>query len=301
MAERALPYLALAATLLLGACGEEHMSAPEVHGHRGCRGLMPENTIPAFTKAVDLGCTWLELDVVMTGDGEVLVSHEPWMDHRICRTSNGDSIAPGIERSFNIFRMSLAEVQAFDCGSAEHPDFPGQEHQRLHKPTLREVVEAVDERAGESGMSAVSFNIEIKSEPGLYGTYQPEPAAFAKAVVSVIDELHLDERCIVQSFDPAVLEAVHAIDPALRLSLLVENTDGIDTNLKRLSFTPAFYSPAFEQVDQAAVDKLHALDIEVAVWTVNEEADMRRMAALGVDAIITDFPDRALRVVEDLE
>lgn len=301
MAERALPYLALAATLLLGACGEEHMNAPEVHGHRGCRGLMPENTIPAFAKALELGCTWLELDVVLTGDGEVLVSHEPWMDHRICRTSNGDSIAPGIERSFNIYRMGLAEVQAFDCGSAEHPDFPEQEHQRLHKPTLREVVEAMDDLAAESGLGAVSFNIEIKSEPELYGTFQPEPPAFAKAVVAVIDELHLDDRCIVQSFDPAVLEAVRAIDPALRLSLLVENTDGIDANLKRLSFTPAFYSPAFEQVDKAAVDKLHALDIEVAVWTVNEVADMQRMAALGVDAIITDFPDRALRVVEELE
>jgi glycerophosphoryl diester phosphodiesterase len=119
--------------------------------------------------------------------------------------------------------------------------------------------------------------------------------------VDVIDELHLDDRCIVQSFDPAVLEAVRAIDPALRLSLLVENTDGIDANLKRLSFTPAFYSPAFDLVDKAAVDKLHALDIEVAVWTVNEVADMQRMAALGVDAIITDFPDRALRVVEELE
>jgi len=301
MAERARAYLALAAALLLGSCGQEHMNAPEVQGHRGCRGLMPENTIPAFTKAVELGCTWLELDVVLTGDGEVLVSHEPWMDHRICRTSNGDSITPGIERSFNIFRMSLAEVQAFDCGSAEHPDFPEQEHQRLHKPTLREVVEAVDEFAAESGLGTISFNIEIKSEPALYGAFQPEPAPFAQAVLAVVEELHLGDRCIIQSFDPAVLEAVHATDPSLRLALLVENTEGLDANLKRLSFTPSIYSPSFELIDKAAVDRLHDRDMEVAVWTVNEEADMRRMAALGVDAIITDFPDRALRVVEELE
>lgn len=296
-----LLYLATALSLLAGACGTEHMTPPDVHGHRGCRALMPENTVAGFLKAAELGCTWMEMDVVITGDGQVLVSHEPWMDHRICRTPQGDSITAEQERSFNIFHMTTAEAQAFDCGSTQHPDFPEQENVRAHKPTLLEVVEAMDEYATENGFGTIGFNIEIKSEPELYGTFQPNPKAFVNIVMSAITDLNIADRCILQSFDPAILEAIHEAEPGMRLSFLVENDDGIAANLKRLTFAPALYSPAFEQLDATAVNTLHDQDIEVAAWTVNEEADIRRMIALGVDVIITDHPDRALRILDEGE
>lgn len=296
-----LLYLATALTLLAGACGTEHMTPPDVHGHRGCRALMPENTVAGFLKAAELGCTWVEMDVVITGDGQVLVSHEPWMDHRICRTPQGDSITPGQERSFNIFRMTTAEAQAFDCGSAQHPDFPEQDNAPAHKPTLLEVVEAMDDFATENGFGTIGFNIEIKSEPELYGTFQPNPKVFVNTVMAAITELNIADRCILQSFDPTILEAIHEAEPGMRLSFLVENDDGIAANLKRLSFAPAIYSPAFEQLDATTVNTLHEKDIEVAAWTVNEEADIRRMLALGVDIIITDHPDRALRILDEGE
>lgn len=296
-----LLYLATALTLLAGACGTEHMTPPDVHGHRGCRALMPENTVAGFMKAAELGCTWMELDVVITGDGQVLVSHEPWMEHRICRTPQGDSITQEQERSFNIFHMTTAEAQAFDCGSTQHPDFPEQENAPAHKPTLLEVVEAMDDFATENGFGSIGFNIEIKSEPELYGTYQPAPKAFVATVMAAITDLNIADRCILQSFDPAILEAIHEADPGMRTSFLVENDDGIAANLKRLSFAPAIYSPAFEQLDVTAVNTLHEQDIEVAAWTVNEEADIRRIIALGVDVIITDHPDRALRILDEGE
>lgn len=285
--------------LLLWGCGAEHMTLPEVHGHRGCRGLMPENTVPAFLKAVELGCTWLEMDVVMTGDGEVLVSHEPWMDHGICRTPQGDSILPVQERTFNIFRMTTAEAQAFDCGTTPQPDFPEQENLPAHKPTLREVVEAVDDLAAEGSVGSISYNIEIKSEPALYGTFQPEPVTFAKAVLAVIEEMNIGDRCILQSFDPAILEAVRELDPSIRLALLVENTDGVEANLKRLSFIPEVYAPALELIDRKAVESVHAADMELVVWTVNGEDAIRNALKLGVDGIISDHPDRVLRILDE--
>ncbi|MBK8341485.1 MAG: glycerophosphodiester phosphodiesterase [Flavobacteriales bacterium] len=264
-----------------------------------CRGLRPENTLEAFRKAVDVGCDWLEMDVVLTGDGQVLISHEPWMDHRICRTPEGDSIDPAQERGFNIFRMTVEEAQRFDCGSAPQPDFPEQDLKPSAKPTLREVVEAVDEHALLTGSRLSSFNIEIKSEPALYGTFQPEPSSYVKAVLTSMDSLGIADRCILQSFDPAILEALHAADPSIPLAFLVEKSEGLEQDLGRLSFAPAIYSPAFEFANAALLAELRGRDMQLVVWTVNEEADIARMLDLGVDGIISDYPDRVIRMLDD--
>ncbi|MBK8499783.1 MAG: glycerophosphodiester phosphodiesterase [Flavobacteriales bacterium] len=271
---------------------------PEVSGHRGCRGLLPENTIPGFIKATELGVDWLELDVVISGDGQVVVSHEPWISHRICLRPGGDSISVDEERSLNLFRMGLSEIQGYDCGSLAHPDFPGQATQRAYKPTLREVVETVDEHAMNNSLTAPGFMIEIKSDPAFYGVYQPIPAEFARVVVETIDSLGIADRCVVQSFDPAVLEVMHAERPDITLAFLVENEEGWKENLKRLSFEPDIYSPHFSLIDARDVEKLHGRNVEVVVWTVNDEEDIRKLLALGVDGIISDYPDRVIGIVE---
>ena len=293
---KALTSFALA--LLFNSCMNS-TTIPEIHGHRGCRGLRPENTLEAFREAVDLGCDWLEMDVVLTGDEQVLVSHEPWMDHRICRTPVGDSITPAQERGFNIFRMTTEEAQRFDCGSTPQPDFPEQDLKPSSKPTLREVVEAVDEHALLTGSRLSSFNIEIKSEPALYGTFQPEPSAYVKTVLTMLDSLGIADRCILQSFDPAILEALHAADPSLPLAFLVENSEGLEQDLAKLSFAPTIYSPAFEFADAHLLATLRKMEMQLVVWTVNEEADITRMLDLGVDGIISDYPDRVIRLLEE--
>jgi glycerophosphoryl diester phosphodiesterase len=283
---------------LLAACQPMRNLHPDVHGHRGCRGLMPENSIPGFKKAVELGCDHLELDVVLSADDEVVVSHEPWMSGRICLTPEGERITPDVERTFNLYRMRLAEIQAWDCGSLEHPDFPAQELPGSFKPTLRQVVEAVDEHALLHGMVSPSFNVEIKSAPEWYGTFQPEPVAYARRVLREIDDLGIANRCIVQSFDPAILEAVHAERPELPLAFLVENALGLKKNLARLSFRPAIYSPWYGLVDRRLLEKLRERDIELVVWTVNEKKDIRRMLDIGVDGIISDHPDKVLKEID---
>lgn len=271
--------------------------APEVHGHRGCRGLLPENTIPAFVKAAELGVDWLELDVVISGDSQIIVSHEPWMSHVICTDAEGNPIAEKNEQSFNLYRMTAAEISAFDCGGLEHPRFPEQEQRRARKPTLREVMEAVEEAVLLSGASP-GFNIEIKSDPALYGSFQPRPDAFARLVLNEIEALGIAERCIIQSFDPAALIAAHSIHPELTYALLVDNTDGLHANLQRIDFVPAIYSPHFRLADEALRDELRDRGIQLVVWTVNEPSDIKRMIALGANGIISDYPDRVLRALE---
>jgi glycerophosphoryl diester phosphodiesterase len=293
-------FLATALICLCFACGmPSSFNRPEVHGHRGCRGLMPENTLPAFLEATRLGCDWLEMDVVINAEGEVVVSHEPWMDHRNCLDRNGQPIEPQNERLLNIYKMTTADLQRFDCGSMIDPDFPDREPMAfVSKPLLKDLVPAVEEYAMEEGHIVPGFNIEIKSDPALYDEFQPAPAEFARLVMATIDDLKLGDHCMIQSFDPVVLEHVHRIDPTIPIALLVDNANGIDMNLRRLSFQPTVYSPAMELVNKPMVEALRERDIALAVWTVDDEADMKRMIALEVDAIITDYPDRLIKLLD---
>lgn len=284
---------------VLSACMPQKNLHPDVHGHRGCRGLLPENTIRGFREAVEMGCDFVEMDVVISKDGQVIVSHEPWMDHTICLNKDGTPISEAEERRFNIYQMTVKEIQKFDCGSLEHPRFPDQDQRKSVKPTLREVVEDVDEHALMSSVGAPSYNIEIKSDPALYGTFQPDPKEFAHAVIETVDSLGLAERCIIQSFDPAILEAVHAEHHNLITALLVENKLSVEENLARLTFKPNIYSPHFSLANEALLKTLREKDIELIVWTVNDESDIKRMLNLGVDAIISDYPDRVIKLIED--
>ncbi|HMC98239.1 MAG TPA: glycerophosphodiester phosphodiesterase family protein, partial [Flavobacteriales bacterium] len=118
--------------LLLTACMPQKNLHPDLHGHRGCRGLLPENSLPAFTRAVELGCDFLELDVVLSGDGQVIVSHEPWMRHGLCLDPRGDGITPAQEPVLNLYRMTTTQIQSYDCGSVEQPDFPDQEQVKTY-------------------------------------------------------------------------------------------------------------------------------------------------------------------------
>ncbi len=289
------------AVLLLNACTPMENLHPDIHGHRGCRGLLPENTIPGFLKAVDTGCDFLELDVVLSTDGEVIVSHEPWMSSKICQTQEEENIPVDRERSLNLYHMTVSEIQTYDCGNLPHSGFPEQKQYSAYKPTLRQVVEAADEHALMSGMVSPSYNVEIKSNPDWYGTYQPEPAEYAARIIREIDDLGITSRTVIQSFDPAILEVVHAERPDIVVAFLVENPDGLKANLARLSFKPEIYSPQYKLVDKKLLKALREADIELVVWTVNERKDIRRMLDLGVDGIISDYPDRAMSELEGRE
>nr|MDQ3102063.1 glycerophosphodiester phosphodiesterase [Bacteroidota bacterium] len=146
--------------LLLNSCNVQENLHPDIHGHRGSRGTLPENSIPGFLRAIEVGCDFVELDVVLTKDVQVVISHEPWMEPSLCSTPDGKRIGTDQGKQHNIYEMTLAEVQRYDCGSIPQPRFPEQEQMSAFKPSLRELVEAADDHALLSGMASPSFNIE---------------------------------------------------------------------------------------------------------------------------------------------
>jgi glycerophosphoryl diester phosphodiesterase len=299
----------LLATIFASACTppyktvtNEKMAAPTLlktdfdwQGHRGCRGLLPENSIPAFLKALELGVTTLELDLAVSRDSQLIVSHEPWLNHDICLKADGSPITKEEAEKLLIWQMTAAQVQQCDCGSRGNPRFKEQKAMRTVKPTLRQVVEAVRKQADFLRKPMPLFNIEIKSQPNFDEKRTPSVSTFAKLVFNEIQALHIADRTCVQSFDPRSLEAIHQLDPKQTTALLVENADGLAANLKRLTFKPTIYSPFYLLINKTTVDSCHSRQMKVIPWTVNDTGAMRQLINMDVDGIITDYPDRILR------
>jgi len=274
---------------------EDRVSTPEgfdVQGHRGARGIMPENTIPAFQRAIDLGVHTVELDVVVSADRQLIVSHEPWFHHHISTTPEGDPVTEAEAPNFNIFEMTVDEVQAFDVGRRGHPRFPQQQTMDAAKPTFRAAIEAMENHAAAQGLAPVRYNIETKSQPAWYGTYQPPPNVFAELLLNELQDLGVLDRTIVQSFDPATLVAFRELTDAGAIALLVSTAGDIDPAMSALGFTPDILSPNYEMVDEDLLADAQANGMQIVPWTVNEPTAMERLIALGVDGLITDYPNR---------
>ncbi len=269
----------------------------DLQGHRGVMSQLPENTLPAFVRALELGVTTLEMDVVLTRDNEVVVSHEPWFSAEICSHPDGRPVTEDEQHGLNIFTMNYAEAASFDCGSRGNPRFPGQAAMKVSKPLLREVLTIIEAHEVASRPMPIRYNIEIKSRPSRDRLNYNSIEEYAQSLYDVLTSHGVLARTAVQSFDPRSLEAMKRIDPGVELVLLVDNTDGFSENLGHLSFKPEIYSPYFELVDQALVDQAHELGIRVIPWTVNDEDRMRELISMGIDGLITDFPGRAQAVL----
>lgn len=260
-------------------------------GHRGCRGLMPENTIPALLHAIDLGVTTLEFDVVITADSQVVLSHEPFFSHEIATGPDGTLITEADEKQHNIFKMSWAELQYYDVGMRPHSRFPDQEKMAITKPLLSEVFEAVDAHIADNNLQSVRFNIETKCKPSTDNEFHPVPDVFAQLLWDEVKKAGVEERTTIQSFDVRTLQYLKAAQYAGPLALLVENEQWIDANIDSLGFDPDIYSCYFMQVDIDLVEYAHARNILVIPWTVNTVDAMIELKQLGVDGIITDYPN----------
>ena len=267
-------------------------SGPDIQGHRGCAGLMPENTIPAFLRAVELGVTTIEMDVVVSMDGQIVVSHEPWMSERICNHPDGKPVTKQEAKSINLYQMKYAEIQSYDCGTRLNPDFPNQQKVTAVKPTLKMVVRSIQKFAADNKYATPRFNIEIKSNPVLYDAYYPRPQVFVELVVNELRRLDIEDQVSIQSFDVNVLEELNKVsDRSFKISYLVRKGKKVQKHLDKLSFKPDIFSPNFRLINQSAIDLLHSKGIKVIAWTVNTKSDMEKLIEAGVDGIITDYPD----------
>lgn len=262
----------------------------DIQGHRGCRGLFPENTLPAFVHALELGVTTLELDVVISGDLEVVVSHEPWMSAEICLAPDGQELEGNTPTRHLIYQMNQAQIRNFDCGSKKHPDFPRQVNTPTPKPLLREVIELAEGLSRRLKRPLPFYNIETKCTPEGDGLLHPEPAEFCRLLLEVISHYRIKDRVILQSFDVRTLQIFREQGHAA-LSLLVENSLSPAENIELLGFDPAIYSPDFQLVNPSLISFCRQRKMKVIPWTVNEPAEMKKLIEYGVDGLITDYPD----------
>jgi glycerophosphoryl diester phosphodiesterase len=265
----------------------------DLQGHRGARGLRPENTIPAFLIALDSGVTTIEMDVVITKDKKVVVSHEPWMEADICLNADSTPIKKADATKLNIYKMTYDEVKQYDCGSKVNKRFPEQQKIKTSKPLLEQVIVAVEMHIKSFSQYEVDYNIEIKSAKTGDNIFHPTPAEFSDLVFNLIDQYLPLDRVVIQSFDFRVLKYWHEKYPTVRLAALVENKKSVYRNLSELGFNPSVYSPMFSLLDKEDVLYLQKQNIRVIPWTVNEIEDMKKVRQLGVDGFITDYPDRA--------
>lgn len=285
-------FVILLAFTLLYSCSGSTENQFDLQGHRGCRGLYPENTIPAFLHAIDLDVNTLEMDLAVTRDGQLLVSHEPYMSAEMCLDAQGNEISDTAQYQYNIYQMSYEEIKHFDCGNKPHPRFPEQKKMVVNKPLFKDVVKEVNHHLSSNGLSSIQYNMEIKSQQETDGIYHPDPAAFSDLVYQTIDGFIDWKYVTIQSFDFRVLQYFHDTYPDVTLALLIENELSYQQNLDSLGFKPEIYSCYYKLLTAQTVLDLQSMNIKVIPWTVNEEDDMRHMIDIGVDGLITDYPDR---------
>jgi len=294
----------------------------DLQGHRGARGLMPENTLPGFAKALSIGVTTLELDLGVTKDGHVVLLHNPRFEPEIARDSNGEWLQ---QSSPSIHSMTLQAVKAYDVGrlnpnSKYAKRYPEQQPvDGTQVPTLGEVFELVNK----SGNKKVRFNVEVKINPKNPGlTLQPKE--FVEAVIAVIQAYKMENRVTIQSFDWRALQQIQNLTPGIATSYLTANQswlnnlqigmpgaspwlNGFDVDNFEGSAPRAIkaaggdvWSSYHKEVNSKSITLAHELGLSVNVWTVNKPARMRDLITMGVDGIITDYPDQLRRVLEEL-
>lgn len=268
----------------------------DIQGHRGCRGLMPENTIAAFIKAIELGVTALEMDVVITKDNEVLVSHDPYFNHLITTKPNGNFVEEKEEKQLNIYAMSFAETQQYDVGKKPHPKFLQQQKLAATKPLLKTVIDSVEAYIQLHHLPAVQYNIETKCKPSTDNIFHPEPAKFVDLLMTVIIEKKIENRVIIQSFDVRTLQYLHQKIASIKTAYLFEGitTKPLAERLQTLGFTPTIYSPAYQLVTKKQIEYCHKNGIQIIPWTVNDSTKIKQLKAWGVDGIISDYPNLAI-------
>lgn len=307
--------LALLATAALGAASPAPVRTLELQGHRGARGLAPENTLAAFSRALAIGVSTLELDTAVTRDGVVVVSHDSTLNPDLTRDGAGAWLAaPGP----SILSLSLAELRRYDVGrlrpgtayAMRFSDQVPADGQRI--PTLAEVFAL-------ARTSDVGFNVETKLDPR-HPELTPAPEPFADAVIAVVRKEGMASRVTLQSFDWRTLRYARRVAPEIPTVCLTSQQPGDDNvevgrpgasawlagldvddfggSVPRVAKAAgcAVWSPNARDVTPAAIAQAHAEGLRVIVWTVNDEKDMDALIDAGADGIISDYPDRLRRV-----
>jgi len=291
-----IPFFLFALALL--SCRSAHLASlpasfPSFYkeGHRGARGLMPENTIPAMTKGIESGANVIEVDIYTTKDSQVIVAHDPFINREFSLLPNGQEIPEADEKRYLVHQMPYAEIKRFDVGLKPHPGFPDQAKIPAYIPLFSELIDSVENFTKSRGLPPTIYNIELKSAVNFDGKYNADPKTLVDAVMKVVKSKNIGNRYYIQSFDYRPLQYIHKEYPRVRMAFLTGNATSFEQNLKELGFNPNIYSPHYNLVTAELVSKCKQMNIKIVPWTVNTINEMKAMKALGVDGIITDYPN----------
>ncbi|MBE9661539.1 glycerophosphodiester phosphodiesterase family protein [Mucilaginibacter myungsuensis] len=259
--------------------------------HRGGRGLMPENTIAAMKHAIDLGMETIEMDLHITGDGKVIVSHDEYVNPLFSLTPDGAEIPKEDAKKYVLYKMTYAEIAKFDVGSKPYSKFPEQKKMKVSMPLLGDLIDEVQAYLKSTGKKQVFYNIETKSSAAGDGTVNPDAETFVKLTMDILTAKGILPYTVIQSFDKRTIQIINKKFPNVRTSWLVDNKKTTAENLTELGYKPYIYSPNYKMVTAEVIKECHDRGIKILPWTVNTKADIDNLKAMGVDGIITDYPN----------
>lgn len=276
-----ISFLLFSILVQLTVSGQEN--AVSYFGHRGCRGLYPENTIVGFKKAIALDVDGVEWDVVVNKDKQLVISHDQFFEKEFCLMPDGSEISN--EKATNIYQMTQIQIEQFDCGSKVHQRFPQQQKVKETKPLLQTVFDSID-------FCKTSILFEIKSGKELDGVFQPEPVEYVSIVLNEVKDFKYKDNIIFMSFDARILEELYLKAPNYRLVYLTESPLRSTSNfIADFSFRPYAIGIFYPMISKTNVKTLKKLGIKTFAWTVNDPKISRKLLGKGVDGIITDYPN----------
>lgn len=243
-------------------------------------------------KAVDVGANILEVDVHISKDRQVVVAHDPVINPAFTLSPNGEEIPKEAAAKYVLHQMNYADIRRFDVGSKFHSGFPEQRKMKVHMPFLGELIDSVEQYTTAKNLPKVIYNIEIKADPKYDNIYQPAPEELVKLVMGVVNEKKIHKRFYIQSFDVRQIQAVHRHYPQVVTGFLTSDREAtFEENIRKIGFLPQIYSPYYKLVTKELVEKSHRQGMKLVPWTVNSREEIRELQQMGVDGIITDYPN----------
>lgn len=283
-------FILIIFSVCIAACSSSSNNFDE-QAHRGGTGLMPENTIESGKNAIDYKST-IEMDLQMTKDKKIVVSHDAYMNSLFCLTPRGNTMTKDEGQNRLIYDMPYDSVAQYDCGSKPHPDFPEQKKRHTVKPLFDVLIDSLEAYAKNKNHQN-QYNIELKTSPSQDGKTYSSLGEYVDSVLTIIRKKKIASRTMIQSFDVRALQMVHEKWPDVKISYLVGKKDkkSVDGYIEELGFKPDIFSPNYYLCTKESVKEFHDKGIRVIPWTPNTVEEMQELKDMGVDGMITDYPN----------
>ncbi|OAQ39319.1 glycerophosphodiester phosphodiesterase [Pedobacter psychrophilus] len=266
----------------------------DIEAHRGGRGLMPENSIPAMLNALAMGVNTLEMDTHITKDGQVVVTHDDYLSPAFILQPNKEEIPKSEAQKNIIYQMPYADLKRFDIGSKYYPAFPQQKKINTSIPLLSDIIDAVQSDIDKNNRKQIFYNIETKCSEKGDGILHPNPDKFVELLINIIKEKKITSFVIIQSFDKRTIQIINKKNPEIKTAYLISNKKTFEENIKELGYKPFIYNPEYHLVNKDLILKCHQQNIKIIPWTVNTLEEINLLKNLGVDGVITDYPNLLL-------